>query len=859
MPEGERDTGRARYLYSLVGDATELIKEMDPTRPVAYANGDLQYIDLIAEEAGNLDVLGSNVYRGRSFNDFFEEVDEKLGMAVLFTEFGADVWNARTMREDQLMQTRYLLDQWQEIYAESAGKGGVGNSIGGMTFQWTDGWWKFGQEDNLDVQDINASWANSAYPDDYVPGRNNMNEEWWGIVAKGPTDNQGLYELFPRAAFYALRDAYELDPYGPGTTMETIARHFSAIMPETAELQARGDRAAFTSSILDRFQVSTLRAEFETFSTGGTVISTPEDAPTVSRGRPSFRGFDQMQSFYGGIKARPAGGIEGEVIVNVLGAVPNNPVDEIFYENRGRPRRVEADGEQFVLGDLERLKIYQANISWDDSWFRLNGFYRTGHYHWGYEGDFFGLYREANYGPNIDIYNGMAPLGVEIDGKRLFNGLSVAFGPELWWGANPTVLGKLTKSVGPFQTTFVYQEDLAEQGAVASSFAVPLPPTRKATVHLAATRGDAVFEVGGIWSGSTKEGEEFQIVRGEPGSYEVLGDRIEAKDAFGAKAKLTLTKGRWNWYVQGAAMGLVAEGGPTATQTFTGWWLRDSGMGNQYNVLTGVALNAGNWQIAPNFLWQKPVVGPIPAGAPAPARPRNVVDDPFAVRGWSRETKAMEFLLTYDPTPATWMHSWDSDIREDASFATTIGFTYKSFGTTQDAGIGILADGRSIFAFPGAPPARDVWELKARLVSKSSGGSGFIANVYTGTGEPNGDSPRLIRRHGVDLRVIRGPLKLETFARVNDWGPYDYHRDFNHTFPFQLMGDLSYSLGRPGWFDMPGTRFGVRATWRSLDMNSPRYCPAPTIDANGFAMCEPGRSGDSGSEWELRTYVHIAM
>ena len=859
MPEGERDTGRARYLYSLVGDATELIKEMDPTRPVAYANGDLQYIDLIAEEAGNLDVLGSNVYRGRSFNDFFEEVDEKLGMAVLFTEFGADVWNARTMREDQLMQTRYLLDQWQEIYAESAGKGGVGNSIGGLTFQWTDGWWKFGQEDNLDVQDINASWANSAYPDDYVPGRNNMNEEWWGIVAKGPTDNQGLYELFPRAAFYALRDAYELDPYGPGTTMETIAQHFSAIMPETAELQARGDRAAFTSSILDRFQVSTLRAEFETFSTGGTVISTPEDAPTVSRGRPSFRGFDQMQSFYGGIKARPAGGIEGEVIVNVLGAVPNNPVDEIFYENRGRPRRVEADGEQFVLGDLERLKIYQANLSWDDSWFRLNGFYRTGHYHWGYEGDFFGLYREANYGPNIDIYNGMAPLGVEIDGKRLFNGLSVAFGPELWWGANPTVLGKLTKSVGPFQTTFVYQEDLAEQGAVASSFAVPLPPTRKATVHLAATRGDAVFEVGGIWSGSTKEGEEFQIVRGEPGSYEVLGDRIEAKDAFGAKAKLTLTKGRWNWYVQGAAMGLVAEGGPTATQTFTGWWLRDSGMGNQYNVLTGVALNAGNWQIAPNFLWQKPVVGPIPAGAPAPARPRNVVDDPFAVRGWSRETKAMEFLLTYDPTPATWMHSWDSDIREDASFATTIGFTYKSFGTTQDAGIGILADGRSIFAFPGAPPARDVWELKARLVSKSSGGSGFIANVYTGTGEPNGDSPRLIRRHGVDLRVIRGPLKLETFARVNDWGPYDYHRDFNHTFPFQLMGDLSYSLGRPGWFDMPGTRFGIRATWRSLDMNSPRYCPAPTIDANGFAMCEPGRSGDSGSEWELRTYVHIAM
>ena len=149
--------------------------------------------------------------------------------------------------------------------------------------------------------------------------------------------------------------------------------------------------------------------------------------------------------------------------------------------------------------------------------------------------------------------------------------------------------------------------------------------------------------------------------------------------------------------------------------------------------------------------------------------------------------------------------------------------------------------------------------MNARLVSKRTGSSGFIANIYTGTGEPNGDSQRLIRRHGIQLRAISGPLKLETFARVNDWGPYDYHRDFNHTFPLQLMADLSYSLGRPGWFDMPGTRFGIRAGWRSLDMNSPRYCAAPSVDANGFATCEPGRSGDDGSEWEIRTYVHIAM
>ena len=77
--------------------------------------------------------------------------------------------------------------------------------------------------------------------------------------------------------------------------------------------------------------------------------------------------------------------------------------------------------------------MYRASLSWDSRMFKLDGFYRTGHYHWAYEGDFFGLYPEANYGPNIDIYNGEAPLGVEIEGKRSLNGLKVAFGPSPRW------------------------------------------------------------------------------------------------------------------------------------------------------------------------------------------------------------------------------------------------------------------------------------------------------------------------------------------------------------------------------------------------------------------------------------------
>ena len=856
LPEGERNAAKARYLYSLFGEATRMIKSVDMKRPVAMANGDLQYIDIIAEEVTGLDIFGTNVYRGISFRDAFQEVNDKLGLPIMYTEFGADAFDAREMREDQVTQARYLIAQWQEIYEQSSGKGLVGNSIGGLTFQFSDGWWKFKQDTNLDIHDVNASWPNDAYPEDYVQGENNMNEEWWGICAKGPTDAQGLYKLYPRAAYYALQKAYHLDQYGKSTDLNTIRNHFNTIRPAAAALAARSDKSSLLTDVFQSVRVSGVRIEMSTISTGGDQISTPDAIDLNSDSRPSFRGFDHLESFYAEIEARPSPNVSGSVAVNVLGNVPENPINEIFYENRGRVRTAELDGEQLALTDIERIKVYRAQVSWDSKWFTMNGFYRTGHYHWGYEGDFFGLYQEANYGPNIDLYNGNAPLGVEIEAKKELSGLKIALGPELWWGANPALLLKYQRQLGPIQATAIYQEDLDDQGPAVSSFAIPLPPTRKATLHLKTEYGPFGIEVGGIWSGDTKTGQPFQIVTGSPGNYTALQDYIKAEDAFGGKAKLTLSSGRWNWYAQGTARGLVADGGPTSALTYTGWRLKDNGTGNQYNVITGLAVTMGNFQVAPNFLWQKPIVGPMPADVAAPARPRNVLDDPFAVRA-NRETTAGELLITYDPTPATWMYAWDSDIREDAPFAASVGFVFRHHPTTQDAAIGILADGRTTFAFPGATPERDLWETYARIVSKLRPGLGMIANIYAGTGEPNGDDDRLIHRYGADVRFVMNALKFAAMAKVNDWGPYDYHRDFNQTFPLQLVGDLSYILGTPAWFDLPQTRIGLRGTWRSLDQYSPRYCPGRTMNASGVLECDPDLPGENGSEWEIRTYIQL--
>ncbi|HEX4931747.1 MAG TPA: glycoside hydrolase family 2 TIM barrel-domain containing protein, partial [Gemmatimonadaceae bacterium] len=151
LPTGERDAAKARYLYSLFGEILREVKKADPTRPVAIANGDVQYIDLIAQECQGLDVFGTNVYRGASARDLFKVVKEKLGVPVMFTEFGADAYDAKAQKESDVVQAKYLLAQWQEIYEQSHGKGRDGSAIGGFIFQWSDGWWKHGQESALDV------------------------------------------------------------------------------------------------------------------------------------------------------------------------------------------------------------------------------------------------------------------------------------------------------------------------------------------------------------------------------------------------------------------------------------------------------------------------------------------------------------------------------------------------------------------------------------------------------------------------------------------------------------------------------------------------------------------------------------
>ncbi|MCB0399617.1 MAG: glycosidase [Winogradskyella sp.] len=873
--EGAEDTGKiaaARALYKAFNDAAKEVKAIDQSHPVAICNGDLLYLDIVKQECKDIDIYGTNMYRGVSFGDAFQRVNDELDMPILFAEFGSDAFNAKDNKEDQYMQAYFDVENWKDIYQNAAGLGKAGNSIGGFTFQFSDGWWKFGQTKNLDVHDNNASWPNGGYYMDLEPGQNNMNEEWFGICAKGPTDARGLYTLYPRAAYYALKEVHQLDPYGEGVNQDFLYNYFNNINVMDAVLRARGDKAALGGGDSEKLSISRLSAQFTTFNTGGSLITTPDTEDPNANVFPNQLGFDHMQSYFVGIQGKPAANMRANVEFNILGNVAENPINEIFYENVGRPVTivgVEGGNDLDVeIADFNRLRVYQAEFEWKAKEFDLRGFYRTGHYHWAYEGDFFNLYPEANYGPNLDIYNGEI-LGVEVDAKGELEGLKAAFGPQLWWGANPTMLLKYSRNILNWDVTGIYHRDLNtdlefdENGRrilnpnQVRSGIIPPWPTERATLAIERDFGSFGVTLGGIWGGNPLNGSSFQMY--EEDNDVVVVDKINSKDNWGAKAKVTYQKGRFNWYAQGSYMGLVANGGVDQTRTFTGWRLKDSGSGNMTNFLSGFTYSFGNVQVAPNFMWQKPLVDPMPNGVFAPGRLRNVIDDPFAVRGGNRETTAGEILFTFDPTPGTWMYEWNNDREEDAKFAMSAGFVYRHLPTTQDAHIGFLAN-RTFFAFSESAPAEDLWEAHTRIVSKLNPDLGIIGNFYYGNGQGNGDSDRTITRFGGDVRMLYKNFKVMSHVKVNDWGPFDYHRDFNLTFPLQLMLDVSTTLGKPDWFILPSTQVGIRGTWRSLDQNSPRYLPLATDPNSTNPNSPPAISPvgfPDGSEWEIRTYIHI--
>ncbi len=168
---------KPRSFFKFANRAAKLIKSLDPLqRPVAIASGDILYLDIFAQECPDIDIFGTNVYRGKyGFLDLWDEVRRVAHKAAMVTEYGAPSYaKGYTQEEAEEYQAEYHRNAWEDIIENSCGYG-AGNAIGGIAFEWLDEWWKAYEPSYHDRKGLFAG----PFLDGY------MHEEWLGLCSQG--------------------------------------------------------------------------------------------------------------------------------------------------------------------------------------------------------------------------------------------------------------------------------------------------------------------------------------------------------------------------------------------------------------------------------------------------------------------------------------------------------------------------------------------------------------------------------------------------------------------------------------------------------------------------------------------------
>ncbi len=163
--------------FKFANDAARIIKSIDPEHPVAICSGDTLYLDKFGKLTPDIDIFGTNAYRGEyGFGRLWKGAREETGKPVFITEFGCPAYAEGKIPGDiEEMQADYHKGSWEDIENNIAFKGGAGNSIGGVVFEWLDEWWKAYEPK---VHDTKGLWA-GPFPDGF------MHEEWLGVCGQG--------------------------------------------------------------------------------------------------------------------------------------------------------------------------------------------------------------------------------------------------------------------------------------------------------------------------------------------------------------------------------------------------------------------------------------------------------------------------------------------------------------------------------------------------------------------------------------------------------------------------------------------------------------------------------------------------
>ena len=163
--------------FKFANEVAKIIKSIDPQHPVAICSGDILFLDKFGKNTPDIDIFGTNAYRGDyGFGSFWRQVKEQTGKPAFITEFGCPSYaEGKSADEAEQLQAQYHLGSWEDMENNMAFNGGAGNCLGGVVFEWLDEWWKAYEPA---IHDTKGLWS-GPFPDGY------MHEEWLGVAGQG--------------------------------------------------------------------------------------------------------------------------------------------------------------------------------------------------------------------------------------------------------------------------------------------------------------------------------------------------------------------------------------------------------------------------------------------------------------------------------------------------------------------------------------------------------------------------------------------------------------------------------------------------------------------------------------------------
>ncbi len=186
----------AAYL-NFVNEVAKMIHQLDPNHPVVTCNNDVVHLNHLRDLAPDIDIFGVNAYKGSAgFGELWQQVYRIYDKPILVTEYGCDCYHpGQGVNEGE--QAIYHEASWKDILYNRAGRGGYGNSIGGIVFEWLDEWWKSNRETSPFEHD-------TTHNDLFILPDGTVSEEWFGLCGQGDgKQSPFLREL--RRAYYLYK------------------------------------------------------------------------------------------------------------------------------------------------------------------------------------------------------------------------------------------------------------------------------------------------------------------------------------------------------------------------------------------------------------------------------------------------------------------------------------------------------------------------------------------------------------------------------------------------------------------------------------------------------------------------------